>query len=39
MPSRVPEVRYFHIHTGDDLDTEQITSWVEQASLLPGEKL
>lgn len=39
VPSRVPEVRYFHIHTGDDLDTEQITSWVEQASLLPGEKL
>ena len=38
-PSKVPEVRYFHIHEHDDLDVEQFTSWVEQASLLPGEKL
>ncbi len=37
--SKVPEVRYFHIHEDDDLDAEQFTSWVEQASLLPGEKL
>ena len=38
-PSKVPEVRYFHIHEHDELDVEQFTSWVEQASLLPGEKL
>ena len=38
-PSKVPEARYFHIHEDDDLDMEQFTSWVGQASLLPGEKL
>ena len=38
-PSKVPEARYLHIHEDDDLDMEQFTSWVGQASLLPGEKL
>lgn len=38
-PSKIPEVRYFHIHSDDDLDVEQFTSWIVQASLLPGEKL
>ena len=37
--SKVPGTRYFHIHDGDDLDEDQLASWVEQASNLPGEKL
>jgi hypothetical protein len=37
--SKQPEVRYFDIHEDDDLDDAQLTSWIEQASNLPGEKL
>ena len=37
--SKVPEVRYFHIHENDDLDEAQFASWIEQASTLPGERL
>jgi hypothetical protein len=36
--SRHPEVRYCDIHEGA-LDEAQLTSWVMQASRLPGEKL
>lgn len=38
VESKQPEVRYFHIHDGDDFE-EQFTAWVQQASQLPGEKL
>ena len=34
-----PEVRYLDIREGDALDGEQLTSWIEQASGLPGEHL
>jgi hypothetical protein len=34
--SKDPEARYFHIHEGDDLDEKLLTSWIEQASQLPG---
>ena len=37
--SKHPEVRYFDIYEGDDLDEAQLVSWIEQASRLPGEKL
>jgi hypothetical protein len=32
-------VRYFDIYDDDDLDEDQLVSWIEQASNLPGEKL
>ena len=37
--SRTAETRYFHIHEQDEIDEAQFTSWVKQASLLPGEKM
>ncbi|MEO0514078.1 MAG: DUF1801 domain-containing protein [Planctomycetota bacterium] len=36
--SKYEEVRYFHIHEGDDFEA-QFTDWVKQARQLPGEKL
>ena len=36
--SKQEEVRYFHIHEGDDF-ADRLTGWVAQASQLPGEKL
>ena len=36
--SKVAEVRYFHIHEGDNFE-DQLSNWVKQASQLPGEKL
>jgi hypothetical protein len=32
-------VRYLDIYEDDDLDEEQLGSWIEQASTLPGEKM
>ena len=37
--SKQPDVRYFDIHEDDELDDALLTSWIEQASNLPGEKL
>jgi hypothetical protein len=37
--SKHPEVRYFDIREGDDLDQRQLASWIEQASRLPGETM
>lgn len=39
VTSTQKEVRYFHIHEGDKLDEAQFTSWVKQASKLPGLKM
>lgn len=36
--SKHPEVRYLDIYEGE-LDEDQFTDWVKQASQLPGEKL
>lgn len=36
--SKHPGVRYLDIHEGE-LDEDQFTDWVKQASQLPGEKL
>ena len=35
--SKHPEVRYLDIHEHEDLDGDQLRSWIEQASALPGE--
>ncbi|MDH4278228.1 MAG: DUF1801 domain-containing protein [Acidimicrobiia bacterium] len=37
--SKHPEVRYLDIHEDDEVDEDQLVSWIEQASKLPGEKL
>jgi hypothetical protein len=37
--SKHPEVRYFNIHEGDQVDRPQLVRWVKQASRLLGEKL
>lgn len=37
--SKHEHVRYLHIHEDDEIDEAQLTSWVEQASELPGEPL
>ena len=34
-----PEVRYLDIHEDDEVDEDQLVSWIEQASRIPGEKL
>ena len=34
-----PEVRYLDLHEDDELDEEQLRSWIEQASQLPGEPI
>jgi hypothetical protein len=37
--SKHEEVRYFDIYEEDDLDEDQLVSWIEQASNLPGERM
>lgn len=37
--SKHEDVRYFHIHEGDAVVTDQLADWIRQASKLPGEKL
>lgn len=37
--SKHQEVRYLDVHETDVLDEGQLTSWIEQASNLPGEKI
>ena len=39
VASRHEHVRYFHIHEEDEPDEELLTSWIRQASTLPGEKV
>ena len=38
-PSKHKDVRYLDIHEDDEIDEAQLTSWVKQASELPGERL
>jgi hypothetical protein len=35
--SRQKEVRYWHIHEGDELDEQLVASWIRQAAEIPGE--
>jgi len=37
--SKYPDVRYFHVHEGEEIDAARFTDWVKQAAALPGEKL
>jgi hypothetical protein len=39
VESKQKEVRYFHVHEGDEIDEAQFASWVKQASELPGERM
>lgn len=39
VASKQKDVRYFHVHEGDELDEAQFAEWVKQASRLPGEKM
>ena len=39
VESKHKDVRYFHIHEGEEIDEDQFIDWVTQASRLPGEKL
>jgi hypothetical protein len=39
VESKHKDVRYFHIHEDDKLDEAQFTTWVKQASKLPGERM
>ena len=36
VASKVKNVRYFHIHEKDEVDEDQLTSWIKQAAELPG---
>ena len=38
-PSKQKDVRYLDIHEDDKFDEAQFTSWVKQASKLPGERM
>lgn len=37
--SKHPEVRYLDIHEDAELDEDQLRTWIEQASTLPGEQI
>ena len=37
--SKHKDVRYLDIHEDDQLDEAQLAAWVQQASLLPGERM
>jgi hypothetical protein len=37
--SKHDEVRYLDIREDDELDEDQLRSWIEQASKLPGERM
>lgn len=38
VASKVGDTRYFHIYEDDVIDRNQFSSWVKQASVLPGWK-
>ncbi|SCG52111.1 hypothetical protein GA0070609_2623 [Micromonospora echinaurantiaca] len=38
-PSKHDEVRYLDIRQDEELDENQLRSWIEQASRLPGERM
>lgn len=39
VSSKQPDVRYFHVFEGDEIDEVQFTDWVRQAAALPGDQL
>lgn len=38
VESKQADVRYFHIHEGDDVDEALLSRWIVQAAKLPGEE-
>jgi hypothetical protein len=36
VTSKVPNVAYFDVHEHDDVNAQQLTAWVKQATRLPG---
>ena len=36
VESKMKDVRYLHVHEGDRLDEQLLTSWIRQAAQLPG---
>lgn len=36
--SKQAEVRYAHVHEGEEIDEKQWRSWIRQAAALPGER-
>ena len=36
VESKDKDARYFHIYEDDQIDKELVTSWIRQASELPG---
>jgi len=36
VSSKSGNTRYFHIHEGEPVDTEQLADWIRQAAALPG---
>ncbi|MFC4255245.1 DUF1801 domain-containing protein [Altererythrobacter xixiisoli] len=39
ISSKVPNVRYWHLHEADEWEDAQLADWVLQASRIPGQKL
>jgi len=39
VESKQKEVRYLHIHEGEEIDEAQLVDWIKQASKLPGEHM
>jgi hypothetical protein len=39
VESKQKEVRYYHVHEGDEIDEAQFTHWVKQASELTGKRM
>jgi hypothetical protein len=39
VTSRYAQVRYFHIHEGEAIDEALLGRWIEQSSVLPGERM
>ena len=39
VPSKVENVRYFHVHQGEEIDERLFTDWIRHAAAQPGEKL
>ncbi len=39
VPSKVDDVRYFHIHEDEEIDEGVLSDWIRQAAAQPGEEL
>ncbi len=39
VPSKVENVRYFHVHEEEQIDEDLFTGWIRQAAAQPGEEL